>query len=161
MCHRDAGVHGRQMPVAKAYKCGATDPSHRQLLCKRQCKITHADTSSASAAITAASRVNLTHFLRHSSCIRIKRAWRRPRKRLPTVADGCGHRRNFRRTQPHPQTPKVKREPSLRIREKTLWTNDVFRFANVHATYQFSDFVANSHVAIFHCWRHQRSWQHQ
>ena len=43
---------------------------------------------------------------------------RRSRKRLPTVADGCGRKRNFWRTQPHPQTPKVKREPSLRIREK-------------------------------------------
>ena len=39
-------------------------------------------------------------------------------EQLRTVADGCGHKRNVRRTQLNPQTPRVKREPLLRIREK-------------------------------------------
>ena len=33
-------------------------------------------------------------------------------------ADGCEHTRNVERTHPQPQTPRVKREPLLRIREK-------------------------------------------
>ena len=39
-------------------------------------------------------------------------------ERLRTVANGCGHRRNVRRTQLYPHTPRVKREPLLRMREK-------------------------------------------
>ena len=39
-------------------------------------------------------------------------------ERLRTVADGCGRKRNVRRTQLYPHTPRVKREPLLRIREK-------------------------------------------
>ena len=39
--------------------------------------------------------------------------------RLRTVADGCERKRNVRRTQLYPHTPRVKREPLLRIREKT------------------------------------------
>ena len=42
-------------------------------------------------------------------------AIRGSRERLRTVADGCGRGRNVERT--HPQTPRVKREPLLRIRE--------------------------------------------
>ena len=38
--------------------------------------------------------------------------------RLRTVADGCGRKRNVRRTQLYRHTPRVKREPLLRIREK-------------------------------------------
>ena len=38
--------------------------------------------------------------------------------RLRTVVDGCGRKRNVERTHPQPQTPRVKREPLLRIREK-------------------------------------------
>ena len=51
-------------------------------------------------------------------------------ERLRTVADGCGRLRtvangcerldNIQRTQLYPQTPRVKREPLLRIREKTV-----------------------------------------
>ena len=37
--------------------------------------------------------------------------------RLRTVADGCERKRNVRRTQLYPHTPRVKREPLLRIRE--------------------------------------------
>ena len=37
--------------------------------------------------------------------------------RLRTVADGCRRKRNVRRTQLYPHTPRVKREPLLRIRE--------------------------------------------
>ena len=38
--------------------------------------------------------------------------------RLRTVADGCECKCNVRRTQLYPHTPRVKREPLLRIREK-------------------------------------------
>ena len=38
--------------------------------------------------------------------------------RLRTVANGCGRGRNVERTHSKPQTPRVKREPLLRIREK-------------------------------------------
>ena len=38
--------------------------------------------------------------------------------RLRTVVDGCGRKCNVERTHPQPQTPRVKREPLLRIREK-------------------------------------------
>ena len=44
---------------------------------------------------------------------------------LRTVADGCEHKRNLWRSQPHPQTPKVKGEPSLRIRENYGHTTDL------------------------------------
>ena len=45
------------------------------------------------------------------------------RERLRTVANGCGRLRNVWRTQLNPHTPRVKREPLLRIREKTegIW----------------------------------------
>ena len=36
---------------------------------------------------------------------------------LRTVANGCGHENNDRRTQLHPQTPKLNENPSLRFRE--------------------------------------------
>ena len=39
-------------------------------------------------------------------------------ERLRTVANGCGRKRNVERTHLSPQTPRVKREPLLRIREK-------------------------------------------
>ena len=39
-------------------------------------------------------------------------------ERLRTAADGCERLRNVWRTQLNPHTPKVKREPLLRIREK-------------------------------------------
>ena len=75
-------------------------------------QITHTDTASANAKITAATRVHLTHFCdafrQHSP---LWRALRRHRKRLRTVADGCGRKRNFWRTQPHPQTPKWNGNP--------------------------------------------------
>ena len=45
-------------------------------------------------------------------------AIRPSRERLRTVADGCRRKRNVRRTQLYPHTPRVKREPLLRIREK-------------------------------------------
>ena len=38
--------------------------------------------------------------------------------RLRTVADGCERLRQVWRTQLNPHTPRVKREPLLRIREK-------------------------------------------
>ena len=38
---------------------------------------------------------------------------------LRTVANGCECKRNVRRTQLYPHTPRVKREPSRRIREKS------------------------------------------
>ena len=40
------------------------------------------------------------------------------RGRMRTVADGCERLSNVPRTQLNPHTPRVKREPSLRIREK-------------------------------------------
>ena len=40
-----------------------------------------------------------------------------------TVADGCTHRHSIWRTQPCPQPPKVKPEPSLRIRKKNICTS--------------------------------------
>ena len=42
------------------------------------------------------------------------------RGHLRTVADGCGRKRNVRRTQLYPHTPRVKREPLIRIQEKML-----------------------------------------
>ena len=53
----------------------------------------------------------------------MRRALRRSRKRLGAHTDGCEWStawNNFWRTQPCPQTPKVKREPSLRTREKRV-----------------------------------------
>ena len=38
-----------------------------------------------------------------------------------TAADGCGRLDNVQRTQLYPHTPRVKREPLLRIREKYLY----------------------------------------
>ena len=42
--------------------------------------------------------------------------------RLRTVANGCGRGRNVERTHSNPQTPRVKREPLLRIRGKNTLT---------------------------------------
>ena len=57
----------------------------------------------------------------HLCKLTIGTAIRPSRERLGTVEDGCGHKRNVERTHPQPpdpQTPRVKREPLLRIREK-------------------------------------------
>ena len=43
-------------------------------------------------------------------------------ERLRTVANGCEQLRNVWRTQLNPHTPRVKREPLLRIREKRIKT---------------------------------------
>ena len=48
------------------------------------------------------------------------RALRPSRKRLRTVADGCGHRHNFPRTQPHPQTPKWNGNPRYAFGKKLV-----------------------------------------
>ena len=88
----------------------------------------HTDTSSANTDITAATRVNLTRFLHPS--------WRTRHcgepsaadtqtvadgcGRLRTVADGCGRKRNFWRTQPHPQTPKWNGNPRYAFGNKNM-----------------------------------------
>ena len=95
-----------------------TDTSSANANTTAATQISHTDTSSANAIITAASGVNLTRFRdRHSRRTRHCGEPCGGCEPLRTVADGCGHKRNFWR-QPRPQTPKVKREPSLRIREK-------------------------------------------
>ena len=45
------------------------------------------------------------------------------RERLRTVVNGRENKRNVERTYPQPQTPRVKLEPLLRIREKSRVSN--------------------------------------
>ena len=87
-------------------------------------QITHTDTSFANAIVAGAAQIHLTPSEDQSGSIH---AWESLSglathangcRRLRTVASGCGHKRKFWRTQPYPQTPKVKREPSLCIRER-------------------------------------------
>ena len=89
---------------------------------------TDSDTSSANANITAAPQSQhdtLSGPLRTRSPL--WRALRRYRKRLRTLANGCGRLRtqtqNLANTA-SPPDPQVKREPSLRIREKQTDTNE-------------------------------------
>ena len=84
--------------------CGDTDHSHWHLLCK------HHYNCSVTSQLDTLSGPLQTHSP-------LWRALRRTRKRLRTLAND---RHNCWRTQPHPQTPKVKREPSLSILEYTL-----------------------------------------
>ena len=48
-------------------------------------------------------------------------AIRPSRGHLRTVAKGCERKRHVQRTQRYPHTPRVKREPLLRIREEHHW----------------------------------------
>ena len=79
-------------------------------------QITPTDTSSANTNITAATRLNSTQFLDPS------RRTRHCGEPYGTTANGCGRLRpktqNLANTA-SPPDPQVKREPSLRIREKT------------------------------------------
>ena len=90
------------------YNCGDTDHSHRHLLCKHQYNCgdtTQLDTVSGPLQTRSP----------------LWRALRRHRKRLRTLADTCERLRpqtqNLANTA-SPPDPQVKREPSLRIREK-------------------------------------------
>ena len=80
-------------------------------------QITPTDTSSANTNITAATRLNSTQFLDPS------RRTRHCGEPYGTTANGCGRLRpktqNLANTA-SPPDPQVKREPSLRIREKEI-----------------------------------------
>ena len=98
----------RHLLCKHQYNCGATDHSHRHLLCKHQYNCgarTQLDTLSGPLQTRSP----------------LWRALRRHRKRLRTLADGCERLRpktqNLANTA-SPPDPQVKREPSLRIREK-------------------------------------------
>ena len=85
--------------------CGATDHSHRHLLCKQQYNCgatTQLDTLSGPLQTRSP----------------LWRALRRSRKRLRTLADGCERKRKTWRTQPHPQTPKWNGNPRYAFGKK-------------------------------------------
>ena len=96
----------RHLRCKHQYNCGDTDRSHRHLRCKHQYKCgdtSQLDTLSGSLQV-------------HSP---LWRALRRTRKRLRSLANGCGHRHNFPRTQPHPQTPKWNGNPRYAFGKKS------------------------------------------
>ena len=94
-----SGITHRHLLCKRQNNCGASAHSHRHLLCKRQYLRRRKSTW-----LTFETAPNeFAHGI----------ALRCPRKRC------CGRKRNFWRTQLCPQTPKMKREPSLRIREQT------------------------------------------
>ena len=97
----DTNTSSAKFNISAAPQITDTDSSSANANKTAAPQITH------TASITAASRVHLTHFrdpFRQDSPL--WRAWRPSRTRLRTVADGCNRKRNFWRTQPHPQTPR-------------------------------------------------------
>ena len=101
------------------FNCGDTDMSHRHVLCKHQYNCgaaTQLDTLSGPLQTRSP----------------LWRALRRTHKRLRTVANGCERLRPQRQNLANtasPPDPQVKREPSLRIREKDLFsTCEVINF---------------------------------
>ena len=94
-----------------------TSSAHTKIAATTQ--INYTDNSSANTNITAATTSQLDTLsgplLRHSP---LWRALRRSHKRLRPCADGCQHRHNFPRTQPHPQTPKWNGNPRYAFGKK-------------------------------------------
>ena len=108
----------------RRYNCGDTDHSHWHLLCKRQYNC--GDTDYSHWHLLCKRQYNCgdtDHSHWHLLCKRQYNCGDTDhRRRLRTVADGC--RRLRSQTQllantASPPDPQVKREPSLRIREKT------------------------------------------
>ena len=52
--------------------------------------------------------------------------------RLQTVADGCEHENNVGQTQLNPQTPKLNKNPSLRIRGKVFAFRSLFPYLHIY-----------------------------
>ena len=122
----DTDTSSANAKITAAPQITHTDTSSANAKITAVTQITHTDTSSANANPTAAKQISHTdtsHLLckRQNNCgatSQLDTVSRPSHKRLRTLADGCGHKRNSWRTQPCPETPKVKQEPSLRIREK-------------------------------------------
>ena len=75
------------------------------------------------------------------------------RERIRTLANGCGHENNDRRTQLYPQTPKLNENPSLRIREKILGKEFYGRKLSTVTFLWFGS--AQSHDRVtFNAWPH-------
>ena len=138
----------RHLLCRHQYNCGDTDPSHRHLLCKHQYK--YGDTAHSHRQLLCKHQYNCgdtDHSHWHLVCkyqyncgdttqldtvsgplqtrSPLWRALRHYRKRLRTLANGCERLRpqtqNLANTA-SPPDPQVKREPSLRIREKYICT---------------------------------------
>ena len=136
-----------------------TDTSSANANITATTQIIHTDTSSANANITAAPTSQLDTLsgplLTHSP---LWRALRRSRKRLRTVADGCGRlrtvangcgrKRNFWRTQPHPQTPKWNGNPRYAFGKKMEKT-----WKNTQAAPGFSTLSATTRAPSFRRFR--------
>ena len=105
--------------ITAAPQITLTDTSSADTNITAETQITLSDTSSAETNITAATTSQLDTLskpiLKHSP---LWRALRRHRRRLPTVADGCGRKRQTWRTQPHPQTPKWNGNPRYAFGKK-------------------------------------------
>ena len=138
----DTDTSSAKADISAAPQITHTDTSSADTIKTAVTQITHTDTSSANANKTAATQItdtdtsaantNITTattdqlhtlsgpLLMHSPSWR---ALRRSRKRLRTVADGCAHRHNFPRTQPHPQTPKWNGNPRYAFGKKRVFSS--------------------------------------
>ena len=98
--------------ITAATQITLTDTSSSNANITTATQITPTDTSSANTNPTAATN---SQFDTLSGPLRTRsplwRALRRSRRRLRTVANGCGRKRKTWRTQPHPQTPKWNGNP--------------------------------------------------
>ena len=112
--------------ITAATQSTHTDTSSADTNITAATQITHTDTSSAATNITAATLLNLTRFRDHSrrtrDCGEPYGGHANGCGRLRTVANGCERLRSQTQLLANtasPPDPQVKREPSLRIREKT------------------------------------------
>ena len=108
--------------IAAATQIIHTDKSFANTNVTAATQMSDTDTSSANA-ITAAITSQLDNSGPLQTHSPMWRAFRRSRKRcerLRTVANGCGHRHNFSRTQPHPHTPKWNGNPRYAFGKKHI-----------------------------------------
>ena len=115
----------RHLLCRHQYNCGDTDHSHRHLLCKHQYNC--GDTDHSHRHLLCKHQYNCgarTQFDTLSGPLQTRsplwRALRRHRKRLRTLANGCGRKRKTWRTQPHPQTPKWNGNPRYAFGKNTI-----------------------------------------
>ena len=110
--------------ITAATQITLTDTSSANANITTATQITPTDTSSANTNPTAATN---SQFDTLSGPLRTRsplwRALRRSRRRLRTVANGCGRKRKTWRTQPHPQTPKWNGNPRYAFGKKNQTTS--------------------------------------
>ena len=133
--------------------------------------ITLTDTSSANANIIVGQRVNLTRFRHHSKrtrhCGEPYGTHANGCGRLRTVADGCERLRKQTQLSANtasPPDPQVKREPSLRIREKKVPESQhhipkILHMLHLCHVVPFSSISSASRTCA--CWAARSSFQRQ